>query len=91
MVFLEMFTLSVGIVIMIYISATEAAALARTTAIFTFLLSILFLQQPSTKSERVGFLILIFGFLYSVTFNRFTITIKNYVGLFNCYKEFSAG
>jgi len=63
---LEMFTLSVGVAIMVYISATEAAALARTTAIFTFILSIVFLNQPTTKIEMVGFVVLIIGFLYAV-------------------------
>jgi diguanylate cyclase (GGDEF)-like protein len=63
---LEMFTLSVGVAIMIYISATEAAALARTTAIFSFILSIIFLSQPTNKFELVGFVILVIGFLYSI-------------------------
>lgn len=62
---LEMFTLSVGVAIMIYISATEAAALARTTAIFTFLLSIIFLNQATSKTEVFGFAILVLGFLYA--------------------------
>tara|TARA_Y100001960_G_scaffold308147_1_gene365182 strand:+ start:5434 stop:7104 length:1671 start_codon:yes stop_codon:yes gene_type:complete len=73
---LEMFTLSVGVAIMIYISATEAAALARTTAIFTFLLSIIFLNQPTTKTEVAGFAVLVLGFLYATELIELPTQVK---------------
>ncbi|MCP4354857.1 MAG: GGDEF domain-containing protein [Proteobacteria bacterium] len=85
---LEMFTISIGIVIMIYISATEAAALARTTAIFTFLLSSILLQQRSSFFEKFGFCILILGFFTSIYMIEADIKIKVLLTFLVAFKNF---
>lgn len=63
---LETITVAVGIMIMVYISATEAAALSRTTAFFALGISLLFLNQPANKIELVGSGFLIFGFIFVI-------------------------
>lgn len=63
---LETITVAVGIAIMVYISATEAAALSRTTAFFALAISLIFLNQPTNKVELVGSLFLIFGFIFVI-------------------------
>tara|TARA_Y100001960_G_scaffold308147_1_gene365183 strand:- start:7157 stop:8779 length:1623 start_codon:yes stop_codon:yes gene_type:complete len=63
---LETVTVAVGIMIMVYISATEAAALSRTTAFFALAISLMFLNQPTNKIELVGSACLIFGFIFVI-------------------------
>jgi len=76
---LETITVAVGIMIMVYISATEAAALSRTTAFFALGISLLFLNQSVNKIELIGSGFLIFGFMFVINGMDIPIETKGLV------------
>lgn len=76
---LETITVAVGIMIMVYISATEAAALSRTTAFFALGISLLFLNQSTNKIELVGSAFLIFGFIFVINGMNIPVETKGLV------------
>lgn len=85
---LETVTISVGVFIMVYITATEAAALSRTTAIFTFVLSMFFLRQDAKRSELLGFFVMIIGFIYACFLIELPIALKASLILLIILKNF---